>query len=170
MKIVPTLIVILILVKLEMAKIFVDTSFWIAQSNPQDQWHKAAKKATQELDESPKLVTTDMVLTEFLAGLSMNFKKKGDNSSKQRKRQLEDRRERLVKIVRRIMEKPDITVIEQTRQIFLDALELYEKRLGTGYSLTDCSSMVIMRNQSINDILTSDYHFQQEGFTILIKK
>jgi len=47
-------------------------------------------------------------------------------------------------------------------------LELYARRLDKEYSLTDCISMNVMRDEGITDILTNDHHFTQEGFTILI--
>jgi len=47
-------------------------------------------------------------------------------------------------------------------------LTLYKARPDTGYSLTDCISMHVMRERSISDILTHDEHFRQEGFTVLL--
>jgi predicted nucleic acid-binding protein len=44
----------------------------------------------------------------------------------------------------------------------------YTKRPDKGYSLTDCISMLIMRQHGINEALTSDDHFTQEGFTKLL--
>lgn len=52
-------------------------------------------------------------------------------------------------------------------QNILNGLELYGQRLDKGYSLTDCISMVIMKQMGIEQILTRDHHFIQEGFTIL---
>ncbi|TRV46210.1 MAG: hypothetical protein EWV53_08380, partial [Microcystis panniformis Mp_MB_F_20051200_S9] len=39
-----------------------------------------------------------------------------------------------------------------------------------GYSLTDCASMQIMRQLEIYEILTFDKHFQQEGFSALLRE
>ena len=36
------------------------------------------------------------------------------------------------------------------------------------YSLTDCISMNVMKTESINEILTNDHHFDQEGYDVLI--
>lgn len=36
-----------------------------------------------------------------------------------------------------------------------------------GYSLTDCISMQTMRREGLNDVLTNDRHFEQEGFHAL---
>jgi predicted nucleic acid-binding protein len=45
---------------------------------------------------------------------------------------------------------------------------LYKARPDKGYSLTDCVSMQVMRQEGIAEILTHDNYFTQEGFSILI--
>ena len=52
-----------------MKEVFVDTHYWIAIANQNDQWHETAKEAKKALG-NIKLVTTDEVLVEFLSGLS----------------------------------------------------------------------------------------------------
>lgn len=52
-----------------MKTVFADSHYWIAIVNPDDPWAKAAKAARSALDEV-FMVTTDEVLTEFLAALS----------------------------------------------------------------------------------------------------
>lgn len=52
-----------------MKEVFVDTHYWVAIANPNDQWHEAAKSAKRALGDV-KLVTTDEVLIEFLSFLS----------------------------------------------------------------------------------------------------
>ena len=51
----------------------------------------------------------------------------------------------------------------------MSGLELYESRLDKHYSLTDCSSMQMMRRLGLTDALTNDRHFTQEGFSILFQ-
>ncbi|MCW3095162.1 MAG: putative nucleic acid-binding protein contains domain [Chthonomonadaceae bacterium] len=51
----------------------------------------------------------------------------------------------------------------------MDGLDLYERRVDKGYSLTDCISMNACRQEAIAEILTSDHHFAQEGFVVLIR-
>ena len=60
-------------------------------------------------------------------------------------------------------------IVPQSRQSFLDGVSRYEQRLDKGYSLQDCISMNVMDADGITDILTSDHHFEQEGFNILMK-
>jgi predicted nucleic acid-binding protein len=60
-----------------------------------------------------------------------------------------------------------VTVIHQTRELFLEGLTLYEARSDKEYSLTDCISMQVMRREGLTEVLTNDHHFTQEGFHIL---
>jgi predicted nucleic acid-binding protein len=44
---------------------------------------------------------------------------------------------------------------------------LYKDRPDKAYSLTDCLSMQVMRQEGLTESLTNDHHFTQEGFHIL---
>jgi uncharacterized protein len=48
-------------------------------------------------------------------------------------------------------------------------LSLYEQRPDKEWSLTDCISMEAMRREQIRHVLTTDHHFEQAGFEILLK-
>ncbi len=135
-----------------MKTVFADTFYWIALTNPRDEWHHAAKSLGPTLG-PVHIVTTDEVLVEFLAFLS-----KGGP----------DLRQVAVKLVRKIMGNPNMTVLPQTRDSFRTGFGLYEKRLDKEYSLTDCISMEAMRVHGLQEVLTHDHHFTQEGFTILL--
>ena len=56
----------------------------------------------------------------------------------------------------------------QTTLLFQAALSLYLKRPDQRWGLTDCASMVIMRQRGIVEALTSDHHFRQAGFATLL--
>jgi len=133
-------------------QVFVDTVYWVATVKPGDQWADAARSAKALLG-AVRLVTTDEVLSEFLAALSAWGPAV---------------RQAAVAIVRAIYSDPNVRVIPQTRETFLKALERYEGRLDKEYSLTDCSSMNAMDAERITQILTHDHHFAQEGFVVLI--
>ena len=70
--------------------------------------------------------------------------------------------------IEKILFNQNIEIIEATHENFLDGFELYRNRLDKGYSLTDCISMNAMREHDINEILTHDHHFKQEGFQTLL--
>jgi predicted nucleic acid-binding protein len=60
-------------------------------------------------------------------------------------------------------------VIFETEEFFKRGFSFLSKRLYTDYSLVDCISMEVMREYSIQNILTNDAHFTREGFNILIR-
>lgn len=136
-----------------MKTVFADAVYWIATAIPNDSWHEAAKAARQQLG-AVRIVTTDEVLTEFLAALSS----KGPNL-----------RRAAVKLVRAILADANIKVLPQSRDSFQKGLELYEARDDKEYSLQDCISMNVMTAEAITDVLTNDHHFQQESFNVLMK-
>lgn len=67
------------------------------------------------------------------------------------------------------MSNPNITVVPQTRESFQKGLSLYESRQDKEYSLVDCISMETMQSRKLTECLTNDHHFEQEGFTILLR-
>lgn len=73
-----------------------------------------------------------------------------------------------VKMVRAILDNPSVRVLPQSRDSFLRGVDLYARRPDKEYGLTDCISMNAMRSESVSEVLTNDYHFAQEGFTLLI--
>jgi len=137
-----------------MKTVFADTHYWIAIANPRDPWRKAAKRAKAELGRA-RLITTDEVMSEFLTGMC------GGGP---------EFRHIAVDMVRSAMENPNIRVLPQTRASFLAAVARYESRPDKTHSLTDCASMNAMDAEGVRQILTNDHHFEQEGYTILIRR
>lgn len=137
-----------------MMTVFVDTVYWIAIVRPNDSWAGSAQKARSFLTNSI-LITTDEVLIEFLNTLASGGEKV---------------RLTAAKMVQAILKDPNVKVIPQTRDSFLKGMELYVNRPDKKYSLTDCISMNVMKNLSINKVLTKDHHFEQERYEILMKK
>ena len=50
-----------------------------------------------------------------------------------------------------------------------EGLALLKARPDKAYSLCDAVSFILMRRYNLNDALTTDKHFEQEGFTRLLK-
>jgi predicted nucleic acid-binding protein len=132
--------------------LFADALYWIALINPKDQWHGRVRETARTLGQV-RLVTTEEVLTEVL-----NFYAEGGQSW----------RAAAASGIRAILANPLTEVLPVTHKSFLDGLALYEARPDKGYSLTDCVSMLAMRERGIGEVLTHDHHFEQEGFTILL--
>lgn len=132
---------------------FADTFYWIALCNRRDQWHSRVQAFNRTLN-AYHLYTTEEVLAEFLA-----FFSRGSPLT----------RRQATRFVRNVLSDPNVMVVSQTHDSFMSGLELYESRLDKHYSLTDCSSMQMMRRLGLLDALTNDHHFTQEGFNILFQ-
>ncbi|MBH0198581.1 MAG: PIN domain-containing protein [Nitrospira sp.] len=136
-----------------MKRLFADTVYWIALTNSFDQYHAKAVEVSSELGNC-HLFTTEAVLTEFLNALA-------------------DRgpliRAAAVEMVETIMNNSQVTVIPQSHRAFSRSLTFYKSRPDKGYSLTDCSSMLLMRERHLSEALTTDRHFEQEGFVTLLR-
>ncbi len=135
-----------------MRKLFVDTFFPAALLNPRDQWHARAKGVERGLG-AVHLVTSELVLVELL-----NFFAEYPPPM----------RRIAARYVSLMMDELNVEVVEHTRAALRLGIDFYEARLDKEYSLTDCVSMNICREQQITDVLTHDNHFRQEGFNILL--
>jgi predicted nucleic acid-binding protein len=98
------------------------------------------------------MVTTDFVLTELADGLAP----------------LHSRRS-AVRFIQSLRSDPDVRIIGASGKLLSREWELYADRLDKEWSLTDCISFVVMRERRIKDALTADHHFEQAGFTALLK-
>jgi len=134
-------------------RLFADTVYWIALTNPFDQYHSKAVEVSSALGNC-RLFTTEAVLTEFLNALA----DKGPLV-----------RAAAVEMVGVIMKNSQVTVIPQSQRTFSRSLAFYEARPDKGYSLTDCGSMLLMRERRLSEALTTDRHFEQEGFIALLR-
>ena len=138
-----------------MPLVFADTSYWQGRYFPQDQWHQAALAAERRLESPMHLLTTQEVLTEFLARASGN----------------EQTHRVGVETVEELQNDPDITVVPQSAESFAKGFALYRARMDKGYSLVDCISMNTLDDYGITQVLTSDRHFEQEGrFVALMRR
>lgn len=136
-----------------MNPVFADTSFWIALTNEADAAHKKAQALSLTLG-SRKIITSESVLTEYLnyfAGWGSYLRNEASGN------------------VQALLSSRAVTVEPHTTENFLSGLEFYRQRLDKGYSLTDCISMQIMHRERLIEVLTSDRHFEQEGFRALFR-
>jgi len=78
-------------------------------------------------------------------------------------------RELFAEFVSDLRNDPDVTIVPADMSLFERALELYADRLDKEWSLTDCMSFVVMRERGLTEALTGDRHFEQAGFTALLK-
>ena len=135
-----------------MRRIFADAHYWVALAHRKDQWHARAVQISRQLG-AVTFITTDEVLTEFLN----HFSAYG-----------EQMRREAVNTVRYFLTDPAMIVLPQSHQTFLAGISLYEARQDKQYGLTDCISMVTMRQEGITEVLTHDDYLAQEGFIKLL--
>ena len=136
-----------------MTAIFADTFYWVALTNIRDSAHEQARNFSRSLS-SVSLVTTEPVLIEYLnyfAGWGQEFRLIASASAT------------------RMLSRSTVKVLPLTAELFRAGLDLYAARPGKGYSLTDCISMVTMRQHGLIEALTNDQHFDQEGFRALFR-
>ncbi|MGI8787754.1 MAG: type II toxin-antitoxin system VapC family toxin [Pyrinomonadaceae bacterium] len=99
-----------------------------------------------------RLLTTNYVLAEFVPLSHARGK---------------NRRETL-SFINDLLEIPRLELIWIGENLHNQAMELLANRLDKNYSLCDAVSFVVMRERSLTEALTTDKHFEQEGFIKLL--
>ncbi len=74
-----------------------------------------------------------------------------------------------IEFVEALIEDPLTRIVWVDRWLTESALELLRKRPDKTYSLCDAVSFLVMRLHGIQEALTTDHHFEQEGFVRLLK-
>lgn len=129
--------------------LLVDTSgllCYVYKSEPQHQ------QAVQILDASNQNLTHNYVLAEFVAlALVRRFPRLAT-----------------LTFITDLLENPDINTVWVDEALHRAAVELLMARQDKTYSLCDAVSFVLMRQRGITEALTTDRHFEQEGFIRLL--
>ncbi len=130
-------------------KVFADAVYFLGLMSRRDQWHASAVRAADKLTDN--IVTTEWVLLEVANTCATQA-----------------RRQKFLRLVRRIEQDPTLELVEINRQHFLQGVTLYEARPDKEWSLTDCISFIVMEEQGLTEALTADKHFEQAGFKCLL--
>ena len=134
--------------------VFADSGYWIALWNPRDRLHQRATDVGQALPANTLIITTQLVLVETLDSFS---------------RLGEMRRQFAVRSVQDLEVDPRVEIVPQTDAQFRAAVERYAARSDQRWSLTDCSSFLVMEERGIIDALAFDHDFEQAGFAALLR-
>ena len=67
-----------------------------------------------------------------------------------------------------LLDNPDIETIWVDESLHREAFDLLLARQDKSYSLCDAISFVLMRRRGLTEALTTDRHFEQEGFRRLL--
>jgi len=133
-------------------RVFIDTAAWIALISKRDALYLPARQVMNDLrGQQAQLVTTEFVLVEVANALS------AANSRLQ-----------AANFINGLRALPTVQIIFASSELFNDGLVLYHGRPDKEWSLTDCTSFVVMDKESIAQAFTSDHHFVQAGFTKLL--
>jgi uncharacterized protein len=137
-----------------MKRIFADTAYWIAIFDKRDSLHGLSKVVSRQ-HEDDIFVTTEMVLVEFANFFCTYgaFFRKGAGD-----------------FIQEIRNDPNVEVELQTTSLFQRGLSECARHTDKDWSLTDCASISVMRSRGLFEALTNDHHFEQAGFTILLKQ
>lgn len=134
-------------------EVFVDSSGLYALADRRDSYHAQAEERVRKLIESgARLVLTDYIVDE---ACTLAKVRAGSDAAL-----------RLLEIVERSRA---IDMFWISVEHFEAAKALFRRRADHGYSFTDCTSFVVMDKLRIRDALTSDHHFVEAGFRILLK-
>lgn len=133
-------------------KVFVDTAAWIALVNKRDTLHLPALQISKKLRQTQaSLVTTEFILLELADGLC--------NLST---------RPNIIKFIDGLYQLPKLKIVQLDPMLLQEGWKLYKQRPDKEWSLTDCISFVVMRQEKITQVFTSDHHFEQAGFIKLL--
>ncbi|MCX6909596.1 MAG: PIN domain-containing protein [Verrucomicrobia bacterium] len=133
-----------------MKPVFADALHFIALLSADDHWHLQAVALNRE--PPGPLVTTEWVLMEVGDGFSFPTG-----------------RPRFLRMLELLRQQPDVEIVPATSALFQRGVALYAQRPDKDWSLTDCTSFVVMQERGLTDALTHDHHFEQAGFSILLK-
>jgi predicted nucleic acid-binding protein len=78
-------------------------------------------------------------------------------------------RELFFRLVSHLRSHSNVRIIPASRDLLDRGLELFSRRADKAWSLTDCISFVVMQDEDVTDALTTDRHFEQAGFTALLR-
>ncbi len=78
-------------------------------------------------------------------------------------------RARIREFIVLLRQSPACEVVAASRDLLDRALGLYHQHADKEWTLTDCTSFVVMREREITTALTADHHFEQAGFVSLLK-
>lgn len=132
-----------------MTAVFADTFFYVALLSRRDTQHrKAVHWASQQ---QTTILTTEFVLLEVA-----NFCRSPRD------------RQRFVAFTAALRTNPLTTIVPCDSTWFHRGLQRYSERLDKVWSLTDCTSFVVMEEYGLTEALTDDHHFEQAGFTVLL--
>ncbi len=133
-------------------EVFLDTSFVVALTVPDDENHAIARSLSRAVRNSDVLlVTTEAILLEV-----------GNMFSKQHLRPA------AVTLNAALRDDPRVTILPLAGELLARAWHLFRSRPDKDWGVIDCLSFTVMIDLGITAALTADSHFKQAGFRALL--
>ena len=132
-------------------EIFLDSAFAIALASATDTYHKKALEISETLGDVT-LVTTRAILLEIGNALSKRPFRKA-----------------CLSLLRALEDDENVLIVSISDELFEKGMDLFAKRTDKEWGLIDCISFVVMQEREIAQALTTDTHFQQAGFQVLMR-
>lgn len=130
--------------------VFADAFYFVARLNRRDQHHERVLKFSRDF--RARMLTSDWVLMEVADALAES-----------------ESRSRVRDFILHLRQSAACEIVPANRELLDQALEFYHQHIDKEWTLTDCVSFVIMRARNVTNALTGDKHFEQAGFTALLK-
>jgi len=128
---------------------FADTFFYLALLRENDPAHERALAVVRR---NQLIVTTEFILLE----LGNACARAADHAD-------------FLAYVAGMRASVRVRIIPLDSRLLDRGMELMAARPDKDWSLTDCISFLVMQDEGIHDALTGDRHFEQAGFTALLK-
>ena len=132
-----------------MNAVFADTFFFLALVNRKDKAHRRAVEFSA-ISNRP-MITTTWILMEVGDALW-----RGSD------------RAAFLHLLDNLANDPDATVVPATHDLFEKAKSLFAARPDKDWSMTDCTSFIVMQERGITEAITGDRDFEQAGFVRLL--
>jgi len=135
------------------APVYVDTAYFVAVLNRRDLHHaRAVELAARWHRLGTKLITTDAVLVETLNWFARS-----------------PMRVAAAQALAGLRGAAGWSVVHASRELIERGETRYTLHADKSWSLTDCISMEVASDQRAAQVATTDGHFEQAGFEILLK-
>lgn len=135
-----------------MKAVFVDTMGWFSLLDRRDAWHDQASSLMTKLARSrTPLFTSDYVADETATLLKARHARQGIHG-----------------FFESLDQSQALTLTPVTPERFQQAKDFFLKHLDHGYSFTDVTSFVLMKELGIREAFTHDEHFSEAGFVRLL--
>jgi predicted nucleic acid-binding protein len=69
-----------------------------------------------------------------------------------------------------VLKHPLVESVWVDERVHREGMDLLRRRIDKGYSLCDAVSFNLMRKWGVDEALTTDHHFEQEGFRALLRE